>query len=195
MGWRRPLGRPRHRGEDNIKMYLQEVEWGAWAGFSWLRTGAGGGILWMRWWTFLFHKIGGISWLAEDLLAFQEGLRSMALASSGGWLITHLGCFTPGKETRYPLHRSLSGPQGSSGRVRKTSPPPGFDPPTVQPVASRYTDYARHRWEDNIKMDLIGWECVDQWQSCGHNTEPSVSINGRWFLVWVFVSKEGLCSR
>jgi hypothetical protein len=26
--------------------------------------------------------------------------------------------------------------------VRKISPPPGFDPRTFQPVASRYTDYA-----------------------------------------------------
>jgi hypothetical protein len=25
---RRPLGRPRRRGKDNIKMDLQEVEWG-----------------------------------------------------------------------------------------------------------------------------------------------------------------------
>ena len=33
-------------------------------------------------------------------------------------------------------------PQGRSGRVRKVSPPPGFDPQTVQPVASRYTDCA-----------------------------------------------------
>jgi hypothetical protein len=44
----------------------------------------------------------------------------------------------PGK-TRYPLYRRLSGRQGWSGRVRKISPPPGFDPRTVQPVASRYT--------------------------------------------------------
>jgi hypothetical protein len=29
---------------------------------------------------------------------------------------------------------------GLSGQVRKMSPPPGFDPRTVQPVASRYTD-------------------------------------------------------
>jgi hypothetical protein len=29
----------------------------------------------------------------------------------------------------------------SSGRVRKISPPPQFDPRTVQSVASRYTDY------------------------------------------------------
>jgi len=46
----------------------------------------------------------------------------------------------PGK-TRYPLYRRLGGPQGRSGEVRKTSPPSGFDSRTVQPVASRYTDY------------------------------------------------------
>jgi hypothetical protein len=48
----------------------------------------------------------------------------------------------PGKETRYPLYRRLLWPQDRSGRVRKISPLPGFDPQTVQPVASRYTDYA-----------------------------------------------------
>ena len=46
----------------------------------------------------------------------------------------------PGK-TRYPLYRRLGGPQGRSGRVRKISPPPEFDPRTVQPVASRYTNW------------------------------------------------------
>ena len=47
----------------------------------------------------------------------------------------------PGK-TRYLLHRRLGGPQGRSGRVRKISLTPGFDPRTVQPEASRYTDWA-----------------------------------------------------
>src|SRR5215470_13144875 len=47
----------------------------------------------------------------------------------------------PGK-TRYPLYRRLGGPQARSGQMRKISPPAGFDPRTVQPVASRYTDYA-----------------------------------------------------
>ena len=51
------------------------------------------------------------------------------------------GRFTPGK-TRYPLYRRLGRPQGRSGRVRKISPPPEFDPRTVQPVASRYTNWA-----------------------------------------------------
>jgi hypothetical protein len=43
--------------------------------------------------------------------------------------------------TRYPLYRRLGGPQGWSGKVRKISPPPGFDARTVHPVASRHTDY------------------------------------------------------
>jgi hypothetical protein len=42
--------------------------------------------------------------------------------------------------TRYPLYRRLDGPQGLSGWVWRISPPPGFDPQTVQPVASRYID-------------------------------------------------------
>jgi hypothetical protein len=44
--------------------------------------------------------------------------------------------------TRYPLYRRLGGPQGRSEQVRKISPPPGFDPRTVQPVTSHYTDRA-----------------------------------------------------
>jgi hypothetical protein len=46
---------------------------------------------------------------------------------------------SPGK-TQYPLYRRLGGPQDRSGQVRKISLPLGFDPRTVQAVASRYTD-------------------------------------------------------
>jgi len=34
------------------------------------------------------------------------------------------------------------GPRAGLDRRGKSRPPPGFDPQTVQPVASRYTDYA-----------------------------------------------------
>ena len=47
----------------------------------------------------------------------------------------------PGK-IRYPLYRRLGGPQGRSGRVRKISPPPGFDPRTFHLAASCYTGSA-----------------------------------------------------
>ena len=45
---KRPLGRPRRRWEDNIKMDLQEVGGGRGTGRSWLRIGTGGGHLWVR---------------------------------------------------------------------------------------------------------------------------------------------------
>jgi hypothetical protein len=42
---RRPLGRPRRRWEDNIKMDLRGVGWGAWTGSIRLRIGTGGELL------------------------------------------------------------------------------------------------------------------------------------------------------
>jgi hypothetical protein len=47
----------------------------------------------------------------------------------------------PAVKTRYPSYRRLGGLMGRSGRVRKISPPPGFNPRTVQPVAFCYTDW------------------------------------------------------
>ena len=42
---------------------------------------------------------------------------------------------SPGKN-RYPLYRRLGGSHGWSGRGRKFSPLPAYDPRTAQPVAS-----------------------------------------------------------
>jgi hypothetical protein len=42
---KRPLGRPRRRWEDNIKMDGEEVGGGCGTGWSWLRIGTGGGHL------------------------------------------------------------------------------------------------------------------------------------------------------
>ena len=45
---KRPLGRPRCRWEDNIKMDLQEVGGIVGTGWSWLRIKTSGGHLWVR---------------------------------------------------------------------------------------------------------------------------------------------------
>jgi hypothetical protein len=46
---KRPLGRPRPRWEDDIKMDLQEVGGGVvGSGWIWLRIGKGGGHSWVR---------------------------------------------------------------------------------------------------------------------------------------------------
>jgi hypothetical protein len=42
---KRPLGRPRRRWEDGIKMDLREIDRGVWSGFTWLRIGNSGGLL------------------------------------------------------------------------------------------------------------------------------------------------------
>jgi hypothetical protein len=44
---KRPLGRPRRKWEDNIKMDLQELGLRMWTGLSWLSIDTGGGHLWM----------------------------------------------------------------------------------------------------------------------------------------------------
>jgi hypothetical protein len=52
------------------------------------------------------------------------------------------GHFTRREENRYPLNRRLGRPHGRYREARKILPPPGFDPCTVQPLASNNTNYA-----------------------------------------------------
>jgi hypothetical protein len=40
-----PLGRPRRRWEDGVRMDLREIGLGVSIGFDWLRIGTGGGLL------------------------------------------------------------------------------------------------------------------------------------------------------
>jgi hypothetical protein len=55
------------------------------------------------------------------------------------WSVARPGRTLPPGRTRYPLYRRLGGPQSRSGWAENLAPP-GFDPPTDQPVVSRYTD-------------------------------------------------------
>jgi len=41
-GEKRPMGKPRCRWEDNMKVDLQEMGYGVWTRSSWLRIGTGG---------------------------------------------------------------------------------------------------------------------------------------------------------
>jgi hypothetical protein len=66
-------------------------------------------------------------------------------------------------KTRYPLYRGLAGPQGWSGQVQKILPPPGFDPQTVQPIASRYTDY--DTWPtDGVTPPILNPDSISQYE-------------------------------
>ena len=75
------------------------------------------------------HRVGrGIALLFHD-----RGTRRSE------WSASRPGRTLPPEKTRYPLYRRLGGPKGRSGRTENLAPP-GFDPRTVQPVVSRYTD-------------------------------------------------------
>ena len=78
----------------------------------------------------------------EGKQRYSYALSLTSALDGGGWSTPRPSCFIPGKETRYPLCRRLGAHQGRSEHRRKTSPSPGFDPPTVQPVASRYNNYS-----------------------------------------------------
>ena len=56
--------------------------------------------------------------------AQNEGRRTDNLGARPGWggQCQSLGALPPGKETRYPLRRTLGGPRGRSGQVQKISP-------------------------------------------------------------------------
>jgi hypothetical protein len=77
----------------------------------------------------------------------------------GGWSTPRTGRFTPGRETRYWFYRRLGGPQGRSGRVRKTTPPPGFDPRTVPwpvTIPSELSRPESRLWWNQFVIELRG---------------------------------------
>jgi hypothetical protein len=78
---RRPLGRPRRRWEDNIKMDLREL---GWAGMDWINLAEDRG----RWWALanavmnLWVPLNAGNFLSSlGCLASQEGLCSMEYVS------------------------------------------------------------------------------------------------------------------
>ena len=123
----------------------------------------------------------------------------------GEGLASRPGRFLPPGKTRYPLYRRLGGPQARFEEVRKISPPPRLDPRTVQPVATRYNDWAIrptmweyywicklcYRWNKILSLECatIDWargrlvlDCV--WNVMAHAQKPDFAFrrNGRVHL-------------
>jgi hypothetical protein len=100
----------------------------------------------------------------------------------------------PGK-TQYPLYRRLDGPQGRSGRVRKISPQPEFDPRTFQPVASELSYpgpiiLSRECWCYYIFQKLKDFSkigCVSE------NRALFLWLQYSAFLVCVLTGERGYC--
>ena len=97
-----------------------------------------------------------------------------------GWSAPRPGRFTPGERPRYPLYRRLFGSQGRSGRVWNISPTPGFDPRTVQPSASRYTDWANvtHHYKTDNKYFITSSMQLLTFKAPNGNVTVSISAEG-----------------
>jgi len=78
----------------------------------------------------------------EGEYRYASTLSLTSALDGAGWSIPRLCRSLPPGKTRYPLYKRLGGPHGRYGPVRKISPSPEFDPRTVQPITSRYTDWA-----------------------------------------------------
>ena len=81
----------------------------------------------------------------------------MTAALEGGeWSAARPGRTLPPGKTRYPFYRRLGGPQGRSGWSENLVPT-GIRSRTVQPVVSRYTDWATgHTWSS---VDANNFPC------------------------------------
>jgi hypothetical protein len=92
----------------------------------------------------------------------------------GGWSTPRPSHCTPGKDT---LYGRLGGPQCWSEQVWKILHPPGFDPWTVQPIASHYIDYTIQVHHDDTPQHYPGplWRHTTtlSWLTTTHNTIPA----------------------
>jgi hypothetical protein len=86
------------------------------------------------------------------------------------------GHFIPPGKTRCPLYSSLGGPQGRSGQVWKIWPSPAFNPRTIQPVASHYTDWATGPTVNEIMWKNMFWD--------GQPTDGNI-IRRMLFACWI----------
>jgi hypothetical protein len=76
------------------------------------------------------------------------------------WSPARSGRTLPPEKSRDALYRKMDGPQGRSGRAENLAPPV-FDPRTVHPAVSRYTDYAtRPTTNNNIYINFSDIDSV-----------------------------------
>jgi len=98
------------------------------------------------------YRPGVVQWVLRGiaLLFHYRGTRR-------GWVVsTRPGRNLPPVKTRYPFYRRLGGQQGRSGRAENLVPT-GIRPRNVQPVVSRYTDWATRSTNMVIYGVFITW--------------------------------------
>ena len=71
---------------------------------------------------------------------YSSTLPSTSALDVGGWSTPLPGRFTPGERPGTHCTGGWVGPRAGLDGCGDSRPTPGFDPQTVQPVASRYND-------------------------------------------------------
>jgi len=108
---------------------------------------------------------------------------------------SHVPAALPPAKTRYPLYRRLDGPQSRSGRVRRISLPPRFDPRTAPPVASRFsTELSRLPWISTGSVE----QTSTQFTSCSQNEitkTPQIICPQNKFSVFNCIDINTYCSQ
>jgi hypothetical protein len=115
-----------------------------------------------------------------------------------GWVVNATSRpLYPGKETWYPLCSRQCGSHGRSGGTGKNSPKPGFEPRTVQSVASRKTDNGIPEWssvrlmvmfshEPSFERSKWEWIQLPNKKPHGRNTHYMPSALNGW--LWIFTT-------
>jgi hypothetical protein len=77
-------------------MDLGEIGLGVWIRIDWLRTGTGGGLLRVRWWTFGFLRHGVTYVTVTILWQFLEGNGVVPWCECARWVVLNFyGIVTP----------------------------------------------------------------------------------------------------
>jgi hypothetical protein len=131
--------------------------------------------------------------------------RILNLGTRWRWMVS----FTPrplypqGNSPWYPLDRRQGGPQsrpGHGGEEKNSQPPPGIEPPIIQPLAKRYTTELSRLHPPSIfghRHDLWSAENCDEgcFQLCGSAMSHTYQYStGGWQLLhslgsWVWVKR------
>ena len=102
-----------------------------------------------------------------------------AALEEGEWSPVRPGRTLPPGRIRYPFYRRLGGPQGRSGRAENLFPA-GIRSRTVQPVVSRYTNWATRPTTAQcnvplVRADSICWTellCLKLFAKCSDHSQP-----------------------
>ena len=96
-------------------------------------------------------------------------------------------CFTPRKETWYPLYRRLGGPHGQSGWVQKISPPTGIWSPD-HPACSKLLDQLHYPGPWSILVPFLNLKPskkIPKIHTKQQKFAPHYSTSHRFFRKWI----------